>query len=161
MKCPYCGYTEDKVVDSRPTEDNTAIRRRRECLECHERFTTYEKIEEMPLIVVKRDGSRQPFDREKLIQSIMKSCVKRPVTTSQIEKLVDGLERRATNQLRREIASQEIGQMVLDSLKRLDSVAYVRFASVYRDFEDVGSFLAELKALQSDDGEDHEKITDR
>lgn len=151
MKCPYCAYSEDKVVDSRPTEDDTAVRRRRECLRCHRRFTTYEKTEEMPLVVVKKDGSRQPFDREKLIQSILKSCVKRPVTTAQIEHLVDNLTSSVMNQLQREISSAEIGERVLNQLRELDAVAYVRFASVYRDFEDVGSFLRELKSLQGGD----------
>ncbi|MCI6603079.1 MAG: transcriptional regulator NrdR [Clostridiales bacterium] len=156
MKCPYCGYIEDKVIDSRPTEDHLAIRRRRECLSCHERFTTYEKQEELPLFVIKRDGSRQPFDREKLIQSIMKSCVKRPVTTAQIEKLVDTLERNAMNQLKREISSREIGEQVLAALGNLDDVAYVRFASVYRDFDNVESFLSELHRLQSVKVKKHE-----
>lgn len=151
MKCPYCAYSEDKVVDSRPTEDDTAVRRRRECLRCHRRFTTYEKTEEMPLVVVKKDGSRQPFDREKLIQSILKSCVKRPVTTAQIERLVDNLTSSVMNQFQREISSAEIGERVLNQLRELDDVAYVRFASVYRDFEDVGSFLRELKSLQGGD----------
>lgn len=150
MKCPYCGHTEDRVIDSRPTEDSTAIRRRRECESCHKRFTTYEKTEVMPLFVVKRDGSRQAFDREKLIQSILKSCVKRPVTSHEIEGLVDQLAAELMNQFRREITSQEIGERVLEKLKAIDDVAYVRFASVYREFEDVESFLQELLRMQSD-----------
>lgn len=153
MKCPFCGHTEDKVIDSRPTEDFSAIRRRRECESCHERFTTYEKTEVMPLIVVKKDGSRQAFDREKLIQSILKSCVKRPVTTAEIENIVDHLASEWQNHFRREITSTEIGEKVLEQLKQLDDVAYVRFASVYRDFEDVNSFLRELNQLQFDKGD--------
>lgn len=150
MKCPYCGSLKDKVTDTRSTEDHRAVRRRRECLSCNKRYTTYEKLEEMPLVVVKKDGSRQPFDRDKLIQSVMKSCVKRPVSTQVIEDLVDSIESDAIGANKREIPSQEIGEKVLEKLRNIDDVAYVRFASVYRDFDDVDSFLAELKQLQED-----------
>lgn len=153
MRCPFCNSNDDRVLDSRPAEDGRAIRRRRECLNCHKRFTTYEKIEEMPLIVSKRDGSVQPFDREKLIQSIMKSCVKRPVSTQTIEAIVNTIEEKAGREGRREIRSQEIGEQVLAELRRIDTVAYVRFASVYRDFEDLASFLRELEKLRAEDAE--------
>lgn len=148
MKCPFCGSQKDRVTDTRPTEDDMAIRRRRECLTCKRRYTTYEKLEEMPLVVIKRDGSRQAFDREKLIQSIMKSCVKRPISTSSIEAIVDHIENEAFSNLKKEISSEQIGEMVLAELRKIDDVAYVRFASVYRDFDDVDSFLRELKKLQ-------------
>ena len=149
MRCPFCGSTRDKVTDTRSTEDDTVVRRRRECLDCGRRFTTYEKLEEMPLMVVKKDGSRQAFDREKLMQSIMKSCVKRPVSRSQIEAIINGVENAAAADFKREITSQDIGEWVLASLRKVDAVAYVRFASVYRDFEDVDSFLQELANLQA------------
>lgn len=148
MKCPFCGSSKDKVTDTRSTEDDTVVRRRRECLDCGRRFTTYEKLEEMPLMVVKKDGSRQAFDREKLMQSIMKSCAKRPVSRSQIEAIINGVENVAAAGFRREISSQDIGEWVLASLRKVDAVAYVRFASVYRDFDDVDSFLQELANLQ-------------
>lgn len=150
MKCPFCGIDKDKVTDTRATEDNTVIRRRRECLACGRRFTTYEKLEEMPIMVVKRDGSRQSFDREKLMQSILKSLVKRPVAREEIENIIDNVISSATANFRKEITSHEIGEQVLAQLRELDSVAYVRFASVYRDFDDIDSFLNELKALQKD-----------
>lgn len=148
MKCPYCNHKEDRVIDSRPSDDGTTIRRRRECLSCKQRFTTYEKVETMPIIVIKKDGSRQPFDREKLIRGIMKSCVKRPVTISQIEQLVDRIEGHYSNQLRREIPSDEIGEEVMERLRHIDEVAYIRFVSVYREFEDLQSFINEVKGLK-------------
>lgn len=150
MKCPYCGSLKDKVTDSRATEDNTEIRRRRECLDCHRRFTTYERLEEMPLIVIKKDGSSQTFDRDKLILSIMKSCVKRPISTKTIESIVDRVESEARNAFKREITSRQIGESVLAQLRNIDDVAYIRFASVYRDFDNVESFLRELKDLKQD-----------
>lgn len=150
MKCPFCGSEKDKVTDTRATEDNTVIRRRRECLDCGRRFTTYEKHEEMPIMVVKRDGSRQVFDREKLMQSILKSLVKRPVAREEIESIIDNVISSATANFRKEISSHEIGEQVLAQLRKLDDVAYVRFASVYRDFDDIDSFLEELKSLQKD-----------
>jgi len=147
MRCPFCGHDEDRVIDSRPSDEGTAIRRRRECISCGSRFTTYEKIENLPLLVIKKDGTREPFDREKLMSGIMKSCQKRPVTTTQIESLVSSIEVQTQNSLKREISSREIGEMVMEGLKRIDEVAYVRFASVYRQFRDVNSFLEELNQM--------------
>ena len=147
MRCPYCNYSDNKVIDSRPSDDDSTIRRRRECCNCGERFTTYERVELMPLMVIKKDGSRQPFDREKLIAGIMKSCEKRPVTTAQIEEIVHTIEQSEGNKLRREIPSFEIGELVLEQLRGIDEVAYIRFASVYREFADVSSFLEELGGL--------------
>jgi len=151
LKCPYCDANNDKVVDSRPAEDGAAIRRRRECLVCGTRFTTYEKVESLPLMVIKKDGSRQPFDREKLLMGIMKSCAKRPVTTEQIERLIDTIERVAGNMMKREITTSKIGELVLRYLRNLDEVAYIRFASVYRDFGDIHSFVEEMRSLQEQD----------
>lgn len=147
MRCPFCSHDEDKVIDSRPADDGAAIRRRRECINCGNRFTTYEKIENLPLMVIKKDGSRQPFNRDKLISGIMKSCEKRPVSTEQIESLVDAIESRYQNSLKREVQSREIGEQVMEGLKQIDEVAYVRFASVYRQFKDVSSFLHELNEI--------------
>ncbi|WP_019131695.1 transcriptional regulator NrdR [Peptoniphilus obesi] len=147
MKCPYCGYIESKVVDSRPTDENETIRRRRECLKCKNRFTTYERIEETPIIVVKRDGNRQIFDKSKMINGIIKSCEKRPVALSDIEAAADNIEKKLQNSLAKEVSSKEIGEYVMEELKNLDKVAYVRFASVYREFKDVQSFLDELEDI--------------
>lgn len=147
MKCPYCGYIESKVVDSRPTDENETIRRRRECLKCKNRFTTYERIEETPIIVVKRDGNRQIFDKSKMINGIIKSCEKRPVALSDIEAAADNIEKKLQNSLAKEVSSKEIGEYVMEELKNLDEVAYVRFASVYREFKDVQSFLDELEDI--------------
>lgn len=147
MRCPFCGHAEDRVIDSRPSEEGAAIRRRRECISCSARFTTYEKIENLPLLVIKKDGTRQPFDREKLISGIIKSCEKRPVSTAQVEALVNAIEAQTQNALKREISSREIGEMVMEKLKNIDEVAYVRFASVYRQFRDVNSFLEELNEM--------------
>lgn len=147
MKCPFCGNDEDKVVDSRPAEDGLAIRRRRECITCGKRFTTYEKIENLSIIVVKKDGTRQPFNADKILSGVTKSCEKRPVSMSQIENLVNSIEEQIKNTLKREISSEEIGEMVMERLKKLDEVAYVRFASVYRQFKDVNSFYIELKDI--------------
>ena len=147
MKCPYCLYYESKVVDSRPTEEGQAIRRRRECIKCSKRFTTYEKIEEIPLIVVKKDGNRQSYDRNKLLNGIIKSCEKRPVSISVIEKMVDEIEKKLYNSLEREVTSVEIGEMIMNKLKDIDEVSYVRFASVYRQFKDLNSFMDELKRI--------------
>jgi|SRR5690625_25415 len=147
MKCPYCSYMESKVVDSRPTDEGQAIRRRRECMECGKRFTTYEKIEEIPMMVVKKDGNRESYDRNKLLNGIIKSCEKRPVSMKEIEGLVEDIEKTLSNSLEREVTSVEIGEMVMDKLKDLDQVAYVRFASVYRQFKDVNSFMEELKNI--------------
>lgn len=147
MKCPFCECLESKVIDSRPTEEGQAIRRRRECISCSKRFTTYEKIEEIPIIVVKRDGNRQSYDRNKLLNGIIKSCEKRPVSMSTIESIVDEIERSISNSLEKEITSVEIGEMIMNKLKNIDEVAYVRFASVYRQFKDVNSFMDELKKI--------------
>lgn len=147
MRCPFCGHDEDKVIDSRPADEGAAIRRRRECIHCGSRFTTYEKVENLPLMVIKKDGSRQPFNRDKLIAGIQKSCEKRPVSTEQIEALVDDIESKYQNSLKREVSSRDIGESVMDELKSIDEVAYVRFASVYRQFKDVSSFLNELNKI--------------
>jgi len=147
MKCPYCEFPESKVVDSRPTDEGQAIRRRRECMGCGKRFTTYEKIEELPIIVVKKDGNRQTYDRNKLMNGIIKACEKRPVSMSTIERIVDDIEKNLFNSLENEITSVEIGEMVMNKLKDVDEVAYVRFASVYRQFKDVNSFMEELKKI--------------
>jgi transcriptional repressor NrdR len=147
MRCPFCGHGEDRVIDSRPSDEGSAIRRRRECISCGARFTTYEKVESLPLLVIKKDGTREPFVREKLMSGIMKSCEKRPVSTLQIETLVNSIEAQTQNSLKREISSREIGEMVMEGLKQIDEVAYVRFASVYRQFKDVNSFLDELNVM--------------
>ena len=148
MKCIYCNCTESRVVDSRPTEDG-AIRRRRECEGCQRRFTTYEKIERLPLLVVKKDKRREPFDAAKVRSGVVKACEKRPVALAEIEKLVRGVEMNVWKQPEQEVTTEQIGQMVMDSLKELDEVAYIRFASVYRQFTDVESFMEELQHLLS------------
>jgi len=147
MKCPFCGYLEDKVIDSRPTDEGTAIRRRRECIKCQKRFTTYEKVESVPLMVIKKDKTRQAFNREKLLTGLLRACEKRPISVDQLEKIVDEIEAQILNSLKREITSQEIGEMVMQKLKDLDEVAYVRFASVYRQFKDINTFMDELRKL--------------
>ncbi len=147
MKCPFCGHDEDKVIDSRPAEDGAAIRRRRECLGCGSRFTTYEKIETLPLLVIKKDGTREPFNREKLLKGLLKACEKRPVSNDQLMQLLTCVESQIQNSLNREISSQDIGELVMKKLKEIDEVAYVRFASVYRQFKDVNSFLEELNEM--------------
>lgn len=147
MKCPYCGDQESKVVDSRHSEDGVSIRRRRECLSCARRFTTYETVESLPIIVVKRDESRQPFDRNKIMNGMIRACEKRPVTTAQMEAAVDTIEQRIQNSLEREVTSAYIGDLVMEQLKGLDEVAYVRFASVYRQFKDINSFMQELNKI--------------
>ena len=152
MKCPYCGTNDSKVIDSRPTEEGTTIRRRRECLACKKRFTTYEVIERMPLVVIKRDGSRQSFDKIKLINGMVRACEKRPVTLSQLEAIADSIEQDLQSGVEREISSSDIGEMVMVRLKDVDEVAYVRFASVYRSFKDINSFMDELKRLMMEPG---------
>jgi len=147
MRCPYCNYNESKVIDSRPAEEGTTIRRRRECLACQKRFTTYEVMEHLPLVVVKRDGSRQSFDRSKLLNGMLRSCEKRPVPLTALEAIVDEIEQELQNSFEREIKSSDIGEMVMDRLKDVDEVAYVRFASVYRQFKDVNTFMNELAKL--------------
>lgn len=144
MKCPYCGFDVSRVIDSRPTEENNSIRRRRECTQCNSRFTTYERIEEINLIVVKRDENREAFNRDKIINGIIRACEKRPVTSKDIEELALRVETQLSNLLKKEVSSEEIGEMVMQELKGLDEVAYVRFASVYKSFSDIDTFLDEL-----------------
>ena len=150
MKCPYCGYIESKVIDSRPAEENTTIRRRRECIDCNKRFTTYEIIERIPLVVVKRDGSRQSFDKSKIINGLVRSCEKRPVSIATIERIADDIEQQLQGSLEREIKTSYIGELVMANLKDIDEVAYVRFASVYRSFKDINTFMDELTKLLSE-----------
>ena len=147
MKCPYCSFVEDKVIDSRPTDEGSAIRRRRECSSCLKRFTTYEKVESLPLMVIKKDKTRQSFDREKLLNGLLRACEKRPVSINDLEKLVEEIESQIYNSLQREITTADIGEMVMQRLKNMDEVAYVRFASVYRQFRDINTFMDELRKL--------------
>ena len=148
MKCPYCGNVEDKVVDSRLSAEGNSIRRRRECLKCERRFTTYERIEESPLMVVKKDGRREPFERKKILTGLVKACEKRPISMENLEKLVDRIEFTIQKNYEKEVKSKEIGEMAINMLQELDEIAYVRFASVYRQFKDVGQFMKELKGLK-------------
>lgn len=147
MRCPYCDYLESKVIDSRPIDDASSIRRRRECLKCEKRFTTYEQIESVPLVIIKKDGKRQTYNRQKLINGILKACEKTPVSFSQVENMVIEIEAVLNNSLDREISTTQIGELVMDKLKKVNDVAYVRFASVYREFRDVNSFMEELGSL--------------
>jgi transcriptional repressor NrdR len=147
MKCPYCNKENTRVIDSRPAEDGLSIRRRRECDECGKRFTTYEKIETIPLVVIKKDNTREPYDREKITSGVFRSCHKRPISVAQINELVDEVETAIYNREEKEIPSTVIGEMVMDKLRDMDAVAYVRFASVYREFKDVGTFMDELKKI--------------
>lgn len=147
MKCPVCNCKESKVIDSRPSDGNTAIRRRRECLECQRRFTTYEIIETIPLVVIKKDHSRESFDRNKLLNGIIRACEKRPVSTDRMQKMATEIETHLQNQLNSEVSSSLIGELVMDKLRDADEVAYVRFASVYREFKDINTFMEELKHL--------------
>jgi transcriptional repressor NrdR len=147
LRCPYCNTDNDRVIDSRASADGISIRRRRECLECSRRFTTYERMEETPLRVVKKDGSRVPFDRGQILTGMLKACEKRPVAMEDLERITSDIERRLTEMFDREVSSKYIGQLVMEELKKLDQVAYVRFASVYREFKDVQQFLEELKPL--------------
>ncbi|MBQ6205792.1 MAG: transcriptional repressor NrdR [Oscillospiraceae bacterium] len=147
MKCPFCAYPESKVVDSRPSDEGASIRRRRECLSCSRRFTTYETVEFVPIMVVKKDGRRQSFDRQKILGGMLRACEKRPVPADTLEEIVNHIEQELQSSMRREIKSGELGEIVMRYLRNLDEVAYVRFASVYREFQDIGSFMAELKNL--------------
>jgi transcriptional repressor NrdR len=147
MKCPFCGFEESKVIDSRSTDDGDRIRRRRECLNCQKRFTTYEIIENLPLVVIKKDKSRQTFDRQKLLNGMLRACEKRPVSIVELEKAADDIEACLQNSLDREVSSQKIGELTMDKLKLIDEVAYVRFASVYRQFRDINTFMDELNKL--------------
>ncbi len=147
MRCPYCSYSESKVIDSRPAEEGTTIRRRRECLSCQKRFTTYEVIETTPMMVVKKDGSLEAFDRGKLLNSMLRACEKRQVSLAQVEQAVDEIEQTLQNSMRQQLTTKDIGEMAMEKLKAIDEPAYVRFASVYRQFKDINSFMDELKKL--------------
>ena len=147
MKCPYCNYYDTKVNDSRPTDDDTRIRRRRECLKCGRRFTTYEMVERTPVMVIKKDGSRELFDRIKLYNGIAKACEKRRISAETLDAAVDNIERNITNTMEREVTSEQIGLLAMDELKEIDDVAYVRFASVYREFKDINTFMTEIKDM--------------
>ena len=147
MKCPYCGYSESRVIDSRPTDEGERIRRRRECLKCAKRFTTYEVIENVPIVVIKKDKSRETFDRSKLLNGLLRACEKRPVSVDTLERIVDEIETLPQNSLDREVSSQRIGTYAMEKLKSVDEVAYVRFASVYRQFKDINSFMEELSKI--------------
>ncbi|MFH1779380.1 MAG: transcriptional regulator NrdR [Candidatus Omnitrophota bacterium] len=147
MKCPFCGDLEDKVIDSRISTEGDTIRRRRECLKCQKRFTTYERLEEIPLMVIKKDGRREPFDRKKLLAGILKACEKRPIPMEKIEGMVDEIERTLQRNYEKEVSSTDIGELVMKQLHKLDEVAYVRFASVYRHFKDINQFMSELSTL--------------
>jgi len=151
MKCPFCGYLESKVVDSRPTEEGSSIRRRRECLQCQKRFTTYELVEHLPLIIVKKDGSRQTFDKQKLLNGMLRACEKRPVPLADLQAVADEIELELLNSMEHEIRTSDVGEMVMNKLKALDEVAYVRFASVYRQFRDINTFMTELNKLLKED----------
>ena len=147
MKCPYCGYKESRVVDSRPADEGNSIRRRRECLSCEKRFTTYETMESLPMVVIKKDGSRQTFDKSKLLNGMLRACEKRPVPFSQLEGIANEIEQALQNEMDREVPSARIGELVMDRLREVDEVAYVRFASVYRQFKDISTFMSELNKL--------------
>lgn len=157
MKCPYCGELESKVIDSRPTEDGEKIRRRRECLLCGKRFTTYEIVETVPLMVIKKDRSRQVFDRQKLLGGMLRACEKRPVSYEMLERAVDNIEQSLLNSYEREVTSIHIGELAMKELKKIDEVAYVRFASVYRQFSDLNTFMNELKEMLSKRSEQTEE----
>ena len=150
MKCPYCGFKESKVVDSRPADEGNSIRRRRECLSCENRFTTYETVESLPIVVIKKDGSRQAFDRSKVLGGMIRACEKRPVPRAQLERLTDEIEQNLQNALEREVSTEVIGEQVMEKLKGVDEVAYVRFSSVYRQFKDISTFMAELNKLMEE-----------
>ena len=150
MKCPYCGYSESKVIDSRPADENSSIRRRRECLACGKRFTTYETVESLPMVVVKKDGSRQSFDRRKVLGGMIRACEKRPVPLAELEKIAEEIEQDLQNSMEREVSTETIGEKVMERLRDVDQVAYVRFASVYRQFKDIDTFMTELNKLLAD-----------
>ena len=147
MKCPFCSHLESKVVDSRPSDEGASIRRRRECLECHKRFTTYETMESLPLVVIKKDGNRQTFDKDKLLSSMIKACEKRSVPMAKLEEMAGEIEQELQNDMEREVTTAMVGELVMDRLKAVDEVAYVRFASVYRQFKDISTFMSELSKL--------------
>lgn len=153
MRCPFCGHTESKVCDSRPTDEGMTIRRRRECLSCCKRFTTYEKVEHALFYVIKKDNSREPFDRSKVLNGLLRACEKRPVSVQKLEEVADYVESVSSNTLEGEVTTARIGELVMESLKELDDVAYVRFASVYRQFKDLQTFLAELESMMKQEKE--------
>ena len=150
MKCPFCSYSESKVIDSRPADEGTSIRRRRECLSCGKRFTTYETVETLPMVVVKKDGSRQSFDKSKVLGGMIRACEKRPVPLAELERIADEIEQDLQNSMDREISTEVIGERVMERLRDVDQVAYVRFASVYRQFKDIDTFMTELNKLLAD-----------
>ncbi|AGK97290.1 transcriptional regulator NrdR [Clostridium pasteurianum] len=147
MKCPFCGFEDSKVIDSRSTEDNMAIRRRRECLQCNKRYTTYEKVEDIPILVIKKDSSREFFDKSKIISGLIKACQKRPISRKQIEDIASEVEKSLSNEMLTEVKSDMIGGVIMEKLKEIDEVAYVRFASVYRQFKDINTFMKEISNL--------------
>lgn len=149
MKCPFCGYLDSKVMDSRPTEEGTIIRRRRECPKCKKRFTTYERVDELPLTVIKKDGNREVFDPHKILNGLLKACEKRPVPLEKLQQIVYEIEKELKNTMQQEVSSEDIGEMVMAKLKKIDEVAYVRFASVYRQFKDIDSYIKEIQKLKS------------
>ena len=151
MKCPFCGYTESRVIDSRPTDEDSSIRRRRECLQCLKRFTTYEIVESLPIVVVKKDKSREPFDRQKLLNGLLRACEKRPVSLERLERAVDDIEAQIQNSMEREVPTTKIGEYVMDQLIHIDDVAYIRFASVYRQFKDIESFHEAIRKLMEEE----------
>lgn len=153
MRCPFCSYEESKVIDSRPAENGTIVRRRRECIECKRRFTTYEKLESVPLVVIKKNGERQTYARNKILSGILKACEKRPISADAIENLLDIIEYKILTTYDKEIQSKDIGEIVIDELKKIDEIAYVRFASVYRQFKDINTFMDELKSMLDENKE--------
>lgn len=153
MKCPFCSQAESKVIDSRPAENDTVVRRRRECLACKRRFTTYEKLETTPLVVIKKSGDRQVYDRNKILSGLLKACEKRPISADTLESLLDTIEYQVLRLSDKEVHSKDIGEIVMDELKKTDEVAYVRFASVYRQFKDINTFMKELEKILKEDGE--------
>lgn len=152
MKCPFCGYADSRVIDSRPTDEDSRIRRRRECTQCGKRFTTYEIVESLPIVVVKKDKSREPFDRNKVLGGLLRACEKRPVSLERLEKAVDDIETQIQNSLEREVSTTRIGEYVMEQLMRIDDVAYIRFASVYRQFKDIKSFHEAIRKLMEEEG---------
>ncbi len=157
MKCPFCSESESKVIDSRPAENGTVVRRRRECIACQRRFTTYEKLETTPLVVIKKSGDRQVYDRSKIMSGLLKACEKRPISADTIESLMDSIEYKVLTLSDKEVKSEDIGEIVMDELKKTDEVAYVRFASVYRQFKDINTFMKELKKILEEDGEKNKR----
>jgi transcriptional repressor NrdR len=155
LRCPFCNYEESKVIDSRPAENGTIVRRRRECIECKRRFTTYEKLESVPLVVIKKSGDRQTYDRNKILSGILKACEKRPISADTIENLLDIIEYKILTTYDKEVQSKDIGEIVIEELKKIDEIAYVRFASVYRQFKDINTFMDELKSMLGDENKEN------